>query len=276
MNQIGRRFQLSEQWDRGLFCSDNGVFLGGIPLLQRASEREWRPRPIADLNCDLSECYGLPVQFGQKIGRLEGIAKALSVGDVLGARIRTLHLEIPDPPMHAEPAQTTGEIIDLSHQLRASGLLKADWDPAKHPRWPAGSAGSIGGEFAPTGTSSGDLVVHEQSTSAPAIGVPNAPAIPVQFAIPAPYEIPGGIPFPSEVVPPPAIPDIAPRNSLKNPYPDRPECERQWAEAIKYCTDLIRRGKLGTDEYRGKGRIFQQCVMGQVDEDCGGSIVERS
>jgi len=83
-----------------------------------------------------------------------------------------------------------------SRQLRPSGLLKVDWDPTKHPRWPAGSPGGIGGEFA-------------------------------QIAIPAPFELPGWIPLPSEIVPPPVIPDIYARRELRNPYPNRPECEEQ-------------------------------------------------
>jgi hypothetical protein len=30
-------------------------------------------------------------------------------------------------------------------------LIKADWDPDEYPRWPAGSADSVGGQFAPKG-----------------------------------------------------------------------------------------------------------------------------
>lgn len=83
--------------------------------------------------------------------------------------------------------------------------------------------------------------------------------------------------FPSEIVPAPLAPPIInPRGELRNPYPDRPECEEQWADAFEYCGKLLRRGLLGTDEYRGIGRTFYQCVMGQVSEDCGGNPVDRS
>lgn len=266
MSQIGRRFRLSEQWDHGVFCSEDGAFLSGIPLLERDSGEEWRPRPVSDLNRDLSKRYGLPVELGRKMHGLEAIARALGGGDLIYARIATLHLEIPDPPPLTKSAKTPDEIIDLAHQLRASGLLKADWDPAKHPRWPAGSPDSIGGEFAPAGAASGDSAAEETI----------APIIPAQITIPVPFELPGGIPFPSEIVPPPVIPDIYPRGELQNPYPDRPECEAQWAHAFQYCGKLLASGKLGTDEYRGKGWTFQQCVRGLVTEDCGGSPVDRS
>lgn len=146
----------------------------------------------------------------------------------------------------------------LCHWLRASGLLKADWDPTQHPRWPAGSPDSIGGRFAPAGAASADSAAGEQS----------APVIPAQITIPVPFELPG-IPFPSEILPPPVIPNIHPRE-LRNPYPDRAGCDEEWADAIKYCDDLRRRGQLRTDKYRGMGDYYQ-CVMGMVSQRCGGS-----
>jgi len=149
-----------------------------------------------------------------------------------------------------------------AYQLRASSLLKEDWDPAKHPRWPAGSPGGVGGEFAPAGTAP----VNSGT------GGPSAPVTPVQLTIPVPLELPGGIPFPSEIVPPPAIPDIYPRGELRNPFPDRPECEEEWVHAIEYCKELMRSGKMGKDGSRGFGRAFSQCVLGMVRQDCGGSL----
>jgi hypothetical protein len=73
-------------------------------------------------------------------------------------------------------------------------------------------------------------------------------------------------------VPPPALPDIYPRGELRNPYPDRPECEEEWAHAIEYCNELMRSGRMGTYGSRGFGRTFSQCVLGMVRQDCGGSL----
>jgi hypothetical protein len=160
MSQIGRRFVLSDESGTGIFCGKDGVFAGGVPLLERTcctgpgGHDQWQPRPVSQINRDLSKCFGLPIEFDQKMGGLQAIARALSRGDIIHAQMAALHLEIPDPPALATSAQRPGEITDLAHQLRASGLLKADWDPAKHPRWPAGSPDGIGGEFAPAGAAS--------------------------------------------------------------------------------------------------------------------------
>jgi hypothetical protein len=179
-------------------------------------------------------------------------------------------LEIPDPPALAKSTQTWSEVIDLAHQLRVSGLLKADWDPAKHPRWPAGSPGGIGGEFAPADTASAGSAAGNQSASSDAVTEPSAPVIPAQITIPVPFDFPIP-PFPSEILPPPAIPDIYPRDLPQNPYPDRPECEQEWAEATSFCLRLKAQGLLGRGDYRGMGRSVSECIMGQVSEDCGGN-----
>jgi hypothetical protein len=274
--QLGRRFALSDQVGTGVFCGGDGAFVGAVPLLQRGSGLsaydQWQPRAVADLNRDLSQRYGLPVELNQKIQGLRAVARALGRGDLIRAQIAILHLQIPDPPALAKSAQTWGEITDLARQLRASSMLKADWEPAKHPRWPAGSPGGIGGEFATAGATSGGSAAEEQSAGSDDVIGPSAPVIPVQITIPAPFELPGRMPFPSEIVPPPALPDINPRSNLRNPYPDRPECEEEWAHALDYCTKLITSGRMGADGHRGFGRTFQQCVLGMVRQDCGGNL----
>lgn len=265
MTQLGRRFGLSTELGSGVWCGENGVFVGSVPLLEQSNSQSgldhWQPRPVSELNRDLSECYDLPIEFTPKIGGLTSASRALNRGDLLHAQIATMHLQIPDPPALTKSSQNAEEIIDLARQLQASGLLKADWEPAKHPRWPAGSPGGIGGEFAPAGIASEDA----------ATGEVRPPVIPAQITIPVPFELPG-IQLPSEIVPPLVIPDINPRSGLKNPYPDRSECEEDWADALKFCRELMRSGRMGTDGYRGFGRTFQQCVLGQVREDCGGSL----
>ncbi len=264
MTQLGRRFGLSIELGSGVWCGENGVFVGSVPLLERGSNRSgpahWQPRPVSELDRDLSECYDLPIEFTPKIGGLTSASRALNRGDLLHAQITTMHLQIPDPPALTKSPPNADETIDLARQLQASGLLKADWDPAKHPRWPARSPGGIGGEFAPAGIAIGDSVAAETS---PAI-------IPAQITIPVPFELPG-IPLPSEILPPPVIPNINPRDLPRNPYPDRPECEEEWAEATSYCLGLMRRNQLGQGDYRGSGRTLSQCIMGQVSEACGGN-----
>jgi hypothetical protein len=264
LTYLGRRFGLSDVHGVGISCSEDGAFIGAIPLLQRVAEQgpggqsQWRPRPVSALNHDLGICYGLPVDLARAMDGVRAVAAALSRGDVLHARIAMLHLQIPNPAAPAKSAQTRDEAVDLLRQLQASGLLKAEWDPAKHPRWPAGSTGGIGGEFAPAG------VTTDGSAAGEAVTEPSAPIIPAQITIPAPFDLP------SEILPPPAIPDIYPRE-LRNPYPDRAGCDEEWADAIAYCKGLLERNQLGRGDYRGSGKSLYQCIMGQVSERCGGS-----
>jgi hypothetical protein len=265
LTQIGQRFGLSHKAGDGVFCSEDGLFVGDVPLLKRipgtSGASRWLARPVRELNRDLSSRYGLPIELDAKMGRLSAIARALERRDLIHARIATLHLRFPDPPSLAKSKQTTSEIFDLAHRLRASGLLKADWNPAKHPRWPAGSPDSVGGRFAPKGSDASGFASTDST----------AQVIPVQgltTTAPLDFALPRTIPWPSEIAP--ASPWYNPREGLRNPYPDRPECEQEWAEAIQYCGKLKMKGLLGTDGYRGMGRTFRSCVMANVSAACGG------
>jgi hypothetical protein len=88
-----------------------------------------------------------PIEISSKMGSLAAIARALDRGDLVHALIAAPHLQLPDPPDLAKSAPTVSEVIDLARGLKASGLLKADWDPTEHPRWPAGSPGGSGGDL---------------------------------------------------------------------------------------------------------------------------------
>jgi hypothetical protein len=75
-------------------------------------------------------------------------------GEALGepvarAQIATVLLGIPDLPPLSKGAGSRAHMIKFIRDLDWSGLLK--WDPDEHPRWPAGSADSQGGRFAPKG-----------------------------------------------------------------------------------------------------------------------------
>lgn len=100
--QFERYFRLADRPGSGVWCDSHGLLVGETPLLERADSPnggvKWRPRPLADLNCDFGEAYGLPVEFGAKIGGLAAVARALSDDDLTLAQITTLLLQIPDPP----------------------------------------------------------------------------------------------------------------------------------------------------------------------------------
>jgi hypothetical protein len=136
-----------------------------------------------------------------------------------------------------------------------------DWDPSKHPRWPAGSPDSVGGRFAP---SDDDLDGASADESSNSTRTAQAGSITVPFDAVAPR---GTIPWPSEIAPPLGI---YPRRELVNPFPDDPECEQEWAEALLHCWKLKTRKQLGRGDNRGSG-TFEQCVRGRVTERCGGN-----
>jgi hypothetical protein len=241
---VGRRFGLSDVLGSGVSCSDNGLYVGTVPLLEwhrgEGKVDQWVVRMLSELNSDLSKRYGLPVEFGRKVGGLQVVARALSRGDIVHAQIATLHLEIPNPPSLAK-SQTIGDLIDLARELQASGLLKVGWDPAKHPRWPTGSPDGIGGEFAPSGSKDGDSVAESAPIMPAQITIPIRPPSP----IPLPFRLPGEIPLPRDILPPLGIPDVNPRSNLKNPYPDREGCDEEWEHALAYCQELVDSKKMG-------------------------------
>ena len=219
MSAFGRRFGLSEQRGHGVSCDQTGLFVGAVPLLEPcrncAGFQKWRPCPMDELNRDLSNRYGVPVQLDAKLEALAAIARAFDRGDLLHAHIATLHLQIPDPPPLAKATRSASEVVALAKQLHASGLLKRGWDPSKHPRWPAGSLDSVGGRFAPADETLGAAPGYESSAS-----TRTAQALPIPFEAITPR---GAIPWPSETPPPLGI---YPRRELVNPYPDDPECEQ--------------------------------------------------
>jgi hypothetical protein len=261
----GRRFALSDEPGYGVSCGPTGVFVGAVALLEPCRNcggfRKWRPRPLDEINRDLSRRYGVPVEFGAKMQGLSGIANALDRGDLLHAHIATLHLEIPDPPALAKGAHSSIELVALAKDLHASGMLKRDWDPSKHPRWPVGSPDSTGGRFAPTDAEL-DAAPDESSAST---RTAQAGTIPAPLDLVVPRRLP--FPLPREIVPPLGI---YPRRELVNPFPDDPEYEQEWAEALLHCYKLKTRKQLRRGDNRGSG-TFEQCVRGRVTERCGGN-----
>ena len=243
----------------GISCGKHGVSVGGVALLEKAAGTGWGVRPLNQLNRELSERFCLPVNFAPKLPGISVVVSALEGGDIARAQVATLLMQIPEPPEFGAKAIPAAELYETALHLHAGGMLKTDWDPSKHPRWPASSPDGTGGEFAPAGTSNG------------------ASTTPAQLDIPVPFDVP--IPatpdLPFEILPPPlTVPNADPREFPTNPYPDRPECEEEWAAAYKYCGRLAQSGKLGRGAYRGMGRTFSQCLLGQVSEACGGNSAE--
>lgn len=170
-------FRLSSRGGGGVFCDENGAFVGAVPLLARTrsdGKEEWRARDCDDLSTEMSAQYGLPIGLSSKRGGLDVVARALGEGDLVRAQVATLLLGIPDPPSVSKGAPSRQEMIRLACDLHRSGLLKADWDPDAHPRWPAGAPDAQGGQFAPkdepAASPSAGEAVHAPQSSADARG----------------------------------------------------------------------------------------------------------
>ncbi len=89
---------------------------------------------MCELDDELTARYGLPISAAAKLGKLATIARALDRGDLALARIAAVLLQFPDPPPLEKGLPTANDWAALAVELAASGLLKGDWDPAKHPR----------------------------------------------------------------------------------------------------------------------------------------------
>jgi hypothetical protein len=129
-----RFFRLS---DEGVCCDQDGLFVAGAPMLVRSprpgGEHVWAMRPTNDQNRDLSARYGFQIDIATKRHGVERVAQALNRSDVALAQISAPLLRFPDPPALSKRGHAYDE-SELERQLVESGLLKADWHPAKHPR----------------------------------------------------------------------------------------------------------------------------------------------
>ena len=134
-----RAFSVSVDRNRdGVSCGPHGVYVGDIPLLARkragAASEIWTVRPFIELNDELTACYRLPVDVATKAGALSLIATALNRGDIAMAAIAAVQMQFPDPPPLVKCAESIDALMRRGAELYRSGLLKADWDPTKHPR----------------------------------------------------------------------------------------------------------------------------------------------
>jgi hypothetical protein len=134
-----RAFSLSATGDDGgISCDAQGAFAGGVPLLERANiggaGNWWTVRPVTELNHELTTRYRLPIDVTAKAGALAIIANALNRGDLAIAAIATVQMQFPNPPSLAKGVESADDIMRRASELHRSHLLKANWDPAKHPR----------------------------------------------------------------------------------------------------------------------------------------------
>ena len=150
--QRARWFRLAAKpHDVRMRCDESGAFWGPVSLLTSSANalgrQSWIPRAASQLNRELTALSGLPIDLAAKTNGLNAVARALNAGNIALAQIAMLNLHLPDLP-GPQRAATSGHLFALALDLRESGILKsAEFDPAKHPRWPQGAPAGQGGRF---------------------------------------------------------------------------------------------------------------------------------
>lgn len=254
---------------RGVSCDEDGVFLAGeVPLVMRSLDQRgkalYQRRPTPEINFLFSSGYGPDADFSDRIASLNSIARYMSDGRWVLAKIATVHLRLPDLPNDTARANLLKAnrhlaLFDRVHcqcgcSVRGDSSAQKR-DVSNEPRIPKGQPG--GGEWTSEGGGG---------------SAPEPRMIPVQ-AVPMPIPMPFELPLPpTEITPFPLdIPNGNIREPIPvNPYPDRPDCVEEWAHATKFCDEQRRRGKLKPG-YGGFGKDITKCLLGMVSEECGGN-----
>jgi hypothetical protein len=150
-----RYWRLNErtQDNLGLACTEDGLFLGRTPLIERRDQR-YVVRERSEIERLLKCAFQNALAADSLMSRLATVAAALNADDQCMARIAAVHLQIPDLP--SEAARDVVEAEDVliksagsSVLLRPAGFHKASPDDPEHPGWPKGTEGGLGGEFRP-------------------------------------------------------------------------------------------------------------------------------
>lgn len=238
---LGKGYRLVSRGGAGLSCDEEGVSLGNIALVRRdtsKSDHPYAPIERPRLIEALMAAYGFEdtAEFQRIEDRLVAVARALNAGNVCLAAITAVQMRMPELSAYAE--------------RRLDALQK--YNP-NQPHVPAGNPD--GGEWtSDTENQSGEDRPPTRTAQIP---------LPMPLPIPIPG-LPGSpvapnIPFPQLFDPPPA-----------NPFPDRPECVEEWSKAYDFCrAQMLHR--LLKPGFRGFGKDFNRCVLGQVSADCGGN-----
>ena len=178
-------------------------------------------------------------------------------------------------------------LAQLALMLRGAGMMNPGygpgWDRSPNPGYPTP------GNQPATSLNAWATTQYNR----PSAGGSHFPATPVQEVLPG-VSVPWDNIFPGDTTAPEFFP--APPGELFPPVPGElpvpfdqpfqyapkrgsggrprdPECDKEWADAARTCADHM------TDLLEGKevgdfGLSYQECLMGQVSERCGGNPVD--
>ncbi len=146
-----RMWRLSEggEDNLGLACTSEGLVLGRTPLVERRDHR-FVVRDREEIEILLGRAYRKNIAADRLMSWLSTVAAALNANDQCLARIAAVHLHIPDlPDRSARDGLEAEDILIKCANTDPHEIHKASPDDPKHPGWPAGTLGGIGGEFRP-------------------------------------------------------------------------------------------------------------------------------
>jgi hypothetical protein len=133
----------------GLASADDGLLLGGTPLIERRDGR-FVVRDRDEIERLLRRGHRYIGEADRLMPGLATVARALNTGDRCLARIAAVHLKLPDLPNQEARDAMEAEDSLIKYARDGGGI---DWNPALHPR--AGTPPNPGW-FAPTGSESHD------------------------------------------------------------------------------------------------------------------------
>jgi hypothetical protein len=133
-------FKLAERRavDRGVYCGEDGLYLGPAPLIERDDNGIYRVRPAAEIEALLAAAYEAPPDPVRCVAGLRRVAAHLRDRNLSLAMIAAVQLGLGDMPENR-----------IERVSRTDRLLKANFNPAEprdaHGRWTndGGDTGTI-------------------------------------------------------------------------------------------------------------------------------------
>ena len=153
MNPMIWRLREAGENNLGLACTEEGLLLARTSLIERRDDR-FVVRGQREIERLLSRAYRTDLAADRLMPGLATVAAAMNANEQCLARIAAVHLRIPDLPDQAARDHMEAEDILIKSAywnaaLHPHDIHKASPDDPKHPGWPAGTEGGLGGKFRP-------------------------------------------------------------------------------------------------------------------------------